>query len=137
MKYYCSPKIDTIIIEYVRSYIKARHALVMVSHAGATAYSYARFGRGSGGIFLDNLYCRGTESRLIDCSHSGIGVHNCDHSADAGLRCQGTYLPLFAASGHGREAGMGTYYVLPCNNYYSMRPRPHDLMLWSLNHSLQ
>ena len=26
--------------------------------------------------------------RLINCSHSGIGIHNCDHSADAGLRCR-------------------------------------------------
>ena len=64
---------------------------ITVSHAGAIAYSFARFGRGNGSIFLDNLYCRGTESRLVDCPHSGIGVHNCDHSADASLRCQGTW----------------------------------------------
>jgi len=50
---------------------------------GATAYSRAYFGRGTGGIFLDNLSCTGRVSRLIDCSHSGVGVHNCDHSADA------------------------------------------------------
>ena len=31
--------------------------------------------------------CTGSESRLIDCRHSGIGVHNCDHTDDAGLRC--------------------------------------------------
>ena len=61
----------------------------LVSNAGATAYSTAYFGRGTGGIFLDNLYCTGRESRLVDCTHNGIGVHNCDHSADAGLRCQG------------------------------------------------
>ena len=24
----------------------------------------------------------------IDCYHSGIGIHNCDHSDDASLRCQ-------------------------------------------------
>ena len=58
------------------------------STAGATAYRYAYFGRGTGGIYLDNLSCRGSELRLINCSHSVIGVHNCDHSADAGLRCQ-------------------------------------------------
>ena len=56
--------------------------------AGATAYSSAYFGRGTGGIYLDNLGCRGNELRLINCYHSVIGVHNCDHSDDAGLRCQ-------------------------------------------------
>ena len=55
--------------------------------AGATAYSYSYFGGGTGGIFLDNLYCFGSESRLVDCGHSGIGVHNCDHTDDAGARC--------------------------------------------------
>ena len=56
--------------------------------AGTTAYSSSYFGRGTGGIYLDNLGCRGSESRLIDCPHSRIGVHNCDHSDDAGMRCQ-------------------------------------------------
>ena len=64
---------------------------LLFSDTGATAYSSARFGRGTGGIFLDNLYCTGRESQLVDCSHSGIGVHNCDHSDDAGVRCLGTY----------------------------------------------
>ena len=60
------------------------------SPAGATAYRYAYiyFGRGTGGIYLDNLRCRGSELRLINCSHSVIGVHNCDHSDDAGIRCR-------------------------------------------------
>ena len=26
--------------------------------------------------------------RLIDCSHSPIGAHNCDHRRDAGIRCR-------------------------------------------------
>ena len=56
--------------------------------AGATAYSNAYFGRGTGGIYLDNIGCRGSESRLIDCYHSVIGFHNCDHSDDAGIRCR-------------------------------------------------
>lgn len=54
---------------------------------GATAYSFARFGQGIGPIFLDNVACVGTESRLIDCPANPIGTHNCVHSEDAGVGC--------------------------------------------------
>ena len=63
-----------------------------LSYSDATAiYRYDHFGRGYGGIFLDNLHCTGDESRLIDCRHNGIGVHNCDHTDDAGVRCRGIH----------------------------------------------
>ena len=29
--------------------------------------------------------CRGNEINLDDCTHSVVGVHNCDHSEDAGV----------------------------------------------------
>ena len=35
--------------------------------------------------------CRGTESSLLECSTNPIGLHNCDHSEDAGVKCEGTY----------------------------------------------
>ena len=56
-------------------------------------YSFVRvttnafFGQGNGPILLDNLYCTGSENRLIDCEHQGIGSHNCDHTKDAGVVC--------------------------------------------------
>ena len=34
--------------------------------------------------------CTGNESSLLDCAAGeAIGSHNCDHSEDAGVRCQG------------------------------------------------
>ena len=54
---------------------------------GAIAHSNAHFGEGSGGIFLSNVLCTGTESSLFDCPHAGIGVHTCQHFDDAGVSC--------------------------------------------------
>ena len=55
---------------------------------GAEAvYSGAYFGQGTGDILLDDLLCSGQESNIFDCVHSGVGVHDCTHAQDAGLRC--------------------------------------------------
>ena len=59
------------------------------SNTGGIAYSNAYFGRGSGGIFLNYVGCTGTESSLFSCTNAGIGVHNCRHSYDVGVRCLG------------------------------------------------
>ncbi|NWS71562.1 SRB4D protein, partial [Crotophaga sulcirostris] len=53
------------------------------------AWGEARYGRGDGLIFLDNLKCRGHEPSLLRCSHIRWDVHNCDHSEDAGATCAG------------------------------------------------
>ncbi|NXR57873.1 SRB4D protein, partial [Rhadina sibilatrix] len=55
-------------------------------HARA-AWGEARYGQGSGYIFLDNLKCKGHEPSLLRCSHIRWDVHNCDHSEDAGAVC--------------------------------------------------
>ncbi|KAM6402954.1 scavenger receptor cysteine-rich domain-containing group B protein [Rhynochetos jubatus] len=55
-------------------------------HAVA-AWGEARFGQGTGYIFLDNLKCKGHEPSLLRCSHIRWDVHNCDHAEDASAVC--------------------------------------------------
>ena len=52
----------------------------------AIAVTRAAFGRGTGPVYLNSVRCSGTESSLLSCSHSGIGVA-CSHSGDAGVVC--------------------------------------------------
>ena len=64
-------------------------ALLLIQ--GAVAYYNAYFGRGTGPILLDDLLCTGSEARLVDCTHDGIGNYDsCSglHYDDAGVRCQ-------------------------------------------------
>ncbi|XP_010181466.1 PREDICTED: scavenger receptor cysteine-rich domain-containing group B protein-like, partial [Mesitornis unicolor] len=51
------------------------------------AWGEARYGPGTGYIFMDNLKCKGHEVSLLRCSHIRWDVHNCDHSEDAGATC--------------------------------------------------
>lgn len=55
---------------------------------GAIAVGGARYGQGTGPIFLDDILCRGNETRIVDCRSDGIAVHNCGHSEDAGAICK-------------------------------------------------
>ena len=61
--------------------------LALTYPTGAVAFASARFGTGSGAIFLDNVACVGTETRLEECRHRGIGTEDCSHVEDAGVRC--------------------------------------------------
>ena len=50
----------------------------------------AELGEGIGPIFLDQLMCNGSEASLLECLPSeNIGLHNCNHNEDAGVRCEG------------------------------------------------
>ena len=47
---------------------------------------------GGGGSFvpihLDDLDCSGSEPTLLNCTHGGIGIHDCQHPEDVGIICQ-------------------------------------------------
>ena len=60
------------------------------AHDGSTPFRGAAFGEGDGPIFMDNLGCSGNEGELSECPIFGlIGFHQCDHSMDAGVMCEG------------------------------------------------
>uniref|UniRef100_H0ZBQ5 SRCR domain-containing protein n=1 Tax=Taeniopygia guttata TaxID=59729 RepID=H0ZBQ5_TAEGU len=61
---------------------------------------YARFGQGTGRIWLQLLLCRGGESALEECTHFGWGRHICGHERDVGVICtgKGTRWPLVGGS---------------------------------------
>ena len=52
------------------------------------ARSAAFYGQGFGKkIWLNDLYCTGTEWTFRNCLHKGWKVHYCTHQKDAGVKC--------------------------------------------------
>ena len=58
---------------------------------GGRAYRSAHFGTGRGPIFLDYVQCTSSSSQLLECPSRPILSHNCLHSADAGVGCEGMF----------------------------------------------
>ena len=61
----------------------------MILNLGFTVLPSSEVPVGAGQIWLDDVNCLGSETRLIDCSASPLGQHNCIHFEDIGVRCAG------------------------------------------------
>ncbi|KFQ38483.1 Deleted in malignant brain tumors 1 protein, partial [Mesitornis unicolor] len=53
------------------------------------AHGRARFGEGTGSIWLDDVDCTGAEDALSQCQARPWGQGNCNHGEDAGVVCSG------------------------------------------------
>lgn len=63
--------------------------VIIIILAGVLAYrTNEGFGPGSGLILLDDVECTGLESRLWNCGHRGLEVHDCSHYQDAEVVCR-------------------------------------------------
>jgi len=58
-------------------------------YSALSAPHSARFGAGSGQIWLDDVRCFPSSSLIVNCQHRGWGVENCVHSEDASVICSG------------------------------------------------
>uniref|UniRef100_A0A671TCL8 Soluble scavenger receptor cysteine-rich domain-containing protein SSC5D n=1 Tax=Sinocyclocheilus anshuiensis TaxID=1608454 RepID=A0A671TCL8_9TELE len=58
------------------------------------AKSSAHFGQGSGPVWISDLQCSDTDSRLRGCKSSGWGRGTCGHEKDAGVICKGECKPF-------------------------------------------
>ncbi|XP_066853028.1 lysyl oxidase homolog 3 isoform X2 [Anser cygnoides] len=78
------------------------NAHVLCRHLGfvaATGWAHsAKYGKGVGRIWLDNVNCAGGEKSIGDCKHRGWGNSDCSHEEDAGVICKDERIPGFKDS---------------------------------------
>ncbi|OXB53133.1 hypothetical protein ASZ78_013006, partial [Callipepla squamata] len=69
----------------------------------------ARFGEGSGHIWLDDVNCSGAEAALWNCSAEAWGQHNCGHKEDAGVICS-EFMALRLGNSDGCSGRLQVFY---------------------------
>ena len=58
-----------------------------------TKFFLCSYGSATGTIWLDNVRCSGSESRLTSCQTNSLGSHDCWHSQDVAIDCSYTGNP--------------------------------------------
>uniref|UniRef100_A0A8C5PRP5 Lysyl oxidase homolog n=1 Tax=Leptobrachium leishanense TaxID=445787 RepID=A0A8C5PRP5_9ANUR len=75
------------------------NAHILCHHLGfteATGWTHsAKYGKGVGRIWLDNVICSGSEKSIADCNSRGWGNSDCTHEEDAGVICKDERIPGF------------------------------------------
>nr|XP_020459832.1 lysyl oxidase homolog 3 isoform X4 [Monopterus albus] len=65
----------------------------------ATGWTHsAKYGKGQGKIWLDNVLCNGGEKSIEFCKSRGWGNSDCTHDEDAGVVCKDERIPGFVES---------------------------------------
>ncbi|XP_050982714.1 lysyl oxidase homolog 3B isoform X4 [Labeo rohita] len=65
----------------------------------ATGWTHsAKYGKGTGKIWLDNVQCNGSERSVSVCKSRGWGNSDCTHDEDAGVICKDERLPGYVDS---------------------------------------
>ncbi|XP_068736596.1 uncharacterized protein [Montipora capricornis] len=94
------------------------------SRLASSAYTGARYGQGTGAIWMDDVACSGSESHIYDCRQRGWGNHDCTHSGDAGVQCRYGSSNLRLANGgyyYGRvEVYYGGRWGTVCDDHWDI-----------------
>ena len=85
-----------------------------IAHRTGAVAITTGFSVGDRQIWLDDVQCVGTETRLIDCPAGALGTNACGHSSDAGVRCIAFTCPQGAIRLQGGTATQGRVEI--CNN---------------------
>uniref|UniRef100_A0A3Q0T7K6 SRCR domain-containing protein n=1 Tax=Amphilophus citrinellus TaxID=61819 RepID=A0A3Q0T7K6_AMPCI len=83
----------------------------------------ARYGAGTGPIWLDDVTCSGSEISLMGCPHSGFGTNTCGHGQDAGVICA----DLIRLTGSGSTRCSGRVEIYHNNVWGTVRGNYWDL----------